>query len=213
MIGLLPSIDEAVGVNTVAAVTWFGLPKLIARFETSAMGPLPPTTYLKLRIPDFNGTHTSLTFQGGSITWDGRRVYVGWMPDPAAGSALFTPPLAWHADASHCVHIAGVFDNGHLYSSRIVRQPDGSLTNRTLSFAAPGGFRAVAIWHSGKMIGISAANRVYWLRMSDHRVEEWSPTTDLATPARAVGCFLSHQTAELLVIFDDGTLTRVPVPA
>ncbi len=212
VIGLLPVIDDAVGLNTVGAVTWFKIPSLISDFETAATSPLPPTTYLKLRIPNFAGGSTAVTFQGGSVSWDGRKIYIGWMPDPPTGSTLFTPPLAWQVESPHRIQLAGLFDNGHLYSSVVVREPDGTLKNRTLTYAAPGGFRAVAIWQSGKVVGISATNRVCWLRARDHRFEEWSPGTDLATPARAVACFASHRTTEVLIIFDDGTLTRVRIP-
>jgi hypothetical protein len=215
--GLLPLIDAmrpnfAVGVSTLNGTSWFKVPGLLLQTETGPTHPLPPTTYLKLRIPDPGGGDTSFTFQGGSVTWGGQKAYIGWMPDPAPGSTLYSPPLAWLVASHSTVYLAGLFDNAHLYSSCITRHSDGTLTNRTLTFAAPGGFRAVSIWESGKVIGVSSTNRVLWLRVSGPRFEEWAPATDLSTVARAVACFPSRRTGELLVILEDGSLARVAVP-
>jgi tetratricopeptide (TPR) repeat protein len=214
--GLLPLFDQGpsiweVGVRLVDGVAWYFLPTLIPRTETGPSQP-PPTTYLKLRIPAVGGHESAFTFQGGSVSWGGKKVYIGWMPEPVAGSTLFAPPMSWLVDSPGNVQLAGLFDNGHLYSSHLTRQSDGSLSNRTLAFAASGGSRAVAIWQSGKVIGVTAANRVLWLRVSGPRLEEWSPPTELPVPARAVACFPSRQTFELFVILEDGTLARVPVP-
>jgi hypothetical protein len=216
LFGLLPLIVEPagapnIGVSTVNGVAWYFVDTLVPQIETGPVSPLPPTTYLKLMIPESGGV-SAFTFQGGAVSWGGKKAYIGWMPDRAAGSTLFTPPVAWNVESHNSVQLAGLYDNGHLYSSHIVRQPDGTLVNRTLSFAVPGGFRAVAVWQSGKAIGVSATNRVYWLRVSGPRFEEWAPATDLPTPAHAVACFPSRRTMELLVVLEDGGMARVPVP-
>lgn len=212
LVGLLPLIHGAVGVSTINGVTWFDMPALTLREEMGPTPLLPPTTYLKIRIAEANRPENTFTFEGGSVSWGGRKVYIGWMPDPAAGSTLFTPPVAWSVDSPSSVRLAGLFDNGHFYSSQIVRQLDGTVINRTRSFTVPSGFRAAAIWQTERVIGVSAANRVYWLRESGLGFEEWSPSTELVTPMPAVACFTSHRTRELLVVLEDGDLARVPIP-
>lgn len=214
--GLLPLFDEterglAVGVSTTGGVTWYELPALIPRAETRPLAPLPPTTYLKLRIPSHGGEADSLTFQGGSVSWGGRRAYIGWMPDPGAAPALYTPPVAWLVSSPTRVHLAGLFDRGHLYFTEIDRGPDGSLTSKTWSHLAGGGYAAVAVWRPGKVVGVTAEGRVVWLRTSGELVE-WARPTALPGPGRAAACFPARRAGELLVVMNDGTLARVPVP-
>lgn len=218
LLGLLPVIDRHhpqrhVGINTANGVGWHSLPDLTIVAETGSRPSLPPTIHLQLYIPDPSGGHSTFTFQGGSVSWGGNKVHIGWMPDPAPGSTLYSPPVAWLVASHSAVYLAGLFDNAHLYSSCITRHADGTLTNRTLTFAAPGGFRAAAIWESGKVIGVSSTNRLLWLRVSGPRFAEWAPATNLSTVARAVACFPSRRTGEVLVVLEDGNLARIPVPS
>jgi hypothetical protein len=106
-----------------------------------------------------------------------------------------------------------MYDNAALYWSEVTRwlhQPPGT---QTLSFVAPGGFRAVAIWRPRQVVGVTATNRVLWLRVKAGRLHEWAPAVDVPTVARAVACFPSRSTNELLVVVEDGHLARIPVPA
>ena len=217
--GLLPLIipmsgESAVGVSTTARVSWYVQETLVARLENAPTSPLPPTTYLKLRIPDPpSSTYNTFSFRGGSVSWGGKKAYIGWMPDLAEGSTLYTPAVAWNVESHNRVQLAGLFDKGHLYSSAITRNADGSIANRTHVFSVPNGFRAVAFLRSGRLAGVSAQNRVLWLRESGPRLEEMAPSTDVVNPAKAVASFPSRQTDELLVVFDDGTFARAPTPS
>jgi hypothetical protein len=133
------------------------------------------------------------------------------MPESAPGSTLLAPPLAWLVASPVHVELAGLFDNATLYWTEVERRAD-RLGTRTIPFVAPGGFRGAAIWKPGRVVAVTSTNRVLWLRARGTRFEEWALPVDLNHPARAVGCFANRRTRELLVVLDDGTLVRVPVP-
>jgi tetratricopeptide (TPR) repeat protein len=213
--GLLPLIHEPVrgprlGVSTSDGVIWLDLPELIHRAEPGPSSPLPATTHLKIHVPDSTGG-TSLTFQGGSVSWGGSKAFIGWMPESAPGAALFAPPLAWLITSPDDIELAGLYDKATLYWTEVERRPD-RLGTRTIPFVAPGGFRGVAIWRPGQVVGVTSTNRILWLRARGSRFEEWALPTDLKMPASAAGCFPSRRTNEVLVLLEDGTLVRVPVP-
>jgi hypothetical protein len=214
--GLLPLIipvfgESAIGVSATNGVLWFMQRTLVPDVQVPSTA-LSPTTYLKLRIPEPAGADNTLSFQGGSVSWGGKKAFIGWMPDPAPGSTLFTPPLSWNVASHTSVQLAGLFDSGHLYCTDIERQADGTLSIRTRSHAAATGFRAATVWGVGKVIGVTTSGKVHWLRAAGQRFEEWSPATDLPTPTRPVACFPSYKTTELLVVLEDDGLVRVPVP-
>jgi hypothetical protein len=214
--GLLPLIiqifgESAIGVGTTNGVLWFMQRTLVPDVHAPS-ATLPATTYLKLRIPEPAGADSVFTFQGGSVSWGGGKAFVGWMPDPAPGSTLFTPQVSWNVSSHNSVQLAGLFDNGHLYCTDVERQDDGTLNVRTRSFASPGEFRAATVWGAGKAIGVTATGKVHWLRVAGTGFEEWSPATSLPTPARPVACFPSYQTTELLVVLENDGLVRVRVP-
>jgi|SRR5262245_14066880 len=214
--GLLPLIDRseastAVGVNAAEGVTWYDLPGLIHRAKTGTSRTLPPTTHLRLRVTTALGEST-VTFEGGTVAWGRRSAFLGWMPDPAPGSTLHTPQVAWLVASPHAIELAGLFDNATIYWSEVNRELAGELRTRTVAYVAPGGFRAVTVWRPGRVIGVTATNRIVWLKARAQRFEEWAMATDVPVPSRAVGCFPSRRTNEVLVALDDGGLVRVPVP-
>lgn len=215
--GLLPEIDHssgraAVGLSTDTGLMWYQLPELMPVAGPGPKTPLPATTHLRLSVPDSTtGVPYTLTFQGGSVTWAGAKAFIGWMPESAPGSTLCAPPLAWLVASPVHVELTGLYDTATLYWTEVERRPD-RLGVRTIPFVAPGGFRGAAIWRAGHVVGVTNENRVLWLRARGNRFEEWAPATELTMPARAVGCFPSRRTNEILVVLDDGSLARVPVP-
>src|SRR5262249_36502011 len=174
--GVLPLVDQAqrqvaVGLSTVNGVTWYGAPGLIVRAEPGPTSPLPPTTHLKLRVLG-HGDESTFTFHGGSVSWDGNRAYIGRMPDLAPGSTLFTPPVAWLVTSPGQVELAVVHDNAALYWTEVTRRLNLPLPTRTLTFVAPGGFRATTIWRRGQVVGVTATNRVLGMKTRGGRFEE-----------------------------------------
>jgi tetratricopeptide (TPR) repeat protein len=213
--GLLPVIERdgnqpAIAWSSVDGVKWFVAGRESARWDPGPESPLPSTTHLKLRIEGPGSGECRLTFQGASLTWAGKRVHLGWMPDPVNGSTLFSPPVAWLVASPTHVELAGLFDNATLYWTEV--RHEGRPEIHTLTHVAPGGFRAVCIWRSMRVVGVTATNRVVWLVPRSGRLAEWADPVVLPAPARAVACFPSRATREILVVLDDGSLARVPVP-
>ncbi|HKB05269.1 MAG TPA: tetratricopeptide repeat protein, partial [Gemmataceae bacterium] len=212
--GLLPVIDNAdgaraVGVSTMGGVFWFQLPGLTERARTGPPNPVPATTHLKFRVCGPNAD--LFTFEGGSVSWSGKRTYIGWMPDEAPGSTLFTPSVAWLDPIDTHIELAGLFDHATLYWTQ-VELSESFLQTRTLTYVTPGGFRAVCIFRPMDVVGVSAQNQVVRLRPQSGRLVERASAVQLPTPSRAVVCFPNRATNEVLVILEDGTLARVPVP-
>jgi tetratricopeptide (TPR) repeat protein len=199
--------DLAIGLSTLTGLVGYR-PNLVPDADFDA--PTKATVHLKLRIP-YYGDAPTLTFQGGSVSWTGSRAFIGWMPEHAPNQTLFASPLAWLVASPVHVELAGLFDKATLYWTEVERRPD-RLGTRTIPFVTPGGFRAVAIWRPGQVVGVTASNRVLWLRARGNRFEEWAPPTELNVPAHAAGCFPSRQTNEMLVVLEDGGLIRIRVP-
>jgi|GEM_PF-2064684 len=207
-----PTMDPQALISTSRGIGTYSLPSLIARAEHGPPNTLPPTTHLWLWVTETEGGCSRVQFQGGSVAWSGGRAYIGWMPDPAPGSTLFTPPVAWLVASPNHVELAGLFDNATLYWTEMQRRVSQSFWSRTLAFPAPGGFRAVAIWSPGQVVGVTATSRVIWLRASGGKFEEWALPVDISVPARAVACYASRVTNEVLIILEDGHLVRVAYP-
>jgi len=217
LLGILPVInhpdmDPLVLISTTLGIGTYSLPGLIARAEHGPPNTLPPTTHLWLWVTEMECGCSRVQFQGGSIAWSGGRAYIGWMPDPAPGSTLFSPPVAWLLPSRSHVELAGLFDNATLYWTEVQRQSSNQLLSRTLAFPAPGGFRAVCIWRPGQVVGVTATNRVIWLKARAGRFEEWALPVDISVPSRAVACFSSVGTDEVQVVLEDGHLVRIPYP-
>jgi hypothetical protein len=121
--------------------------------------------------------------------------------------------VAWLVASPGQVELAGLHDNAALYWTEVTRRLNQPLATRTLTFVAPGGFRAVAIWRPGEVAAVTATNRVLWLKTRGGRFEEWALSADVPAVARAVACLPSRSTNELLVVLEDGHLVRIPVPA
>ncbi|HEX3147969.1 MAG TPA: tetratricopeptide repeat protein [Gemmataceae bacterium] len=211
---LLPEIDMKsagmeLGVSTVNGLVEYSVPGLIPH-PSLVGGTVHATMHLKLRIP-YYGESFLLIFQGGGISWGGAKAFIGWMPERPPDHGVFCPPIAWLVTSAAQVELAGLFDKATLYWTEVGRYPDQLMT-RTIPFIAPGGFRAVAIWRPGQVVGVTAANRVLWLRARGNRFEEWAPSTDLNVPVHAAGIFPSRKTNEMLVVMEDGSLVRVAVP-
>jgi hypothetical protein len=85
----------------------------------------------------------------------------------------------------------------------------GQLKVISANTAAPtAGYRAAAIVRHGLVAGV-AADRIEWLRPGRGFARKGE--TRIEVP-RAVACFVSQPTGELLVVSADGTIEPVPLP-
>jgi len=129
-------------------------------------------------------------------------------------SSLRHVPIQWLRVSEEVLEIAMIDRFGVIHWSSFEAPTDMTPQGqqRTIS-ASHAKYTAVTIWKSGLLIGVTEANRLYWLRVSGREVKDWFPPTDLAIPTRTVACFPSHATREVIVILANGESVRVPVPA
>jgi hypothetical protein len=138
---------------------------------------------------------------------------LGWQPSAPDGSPLSAPPIDWLNPESGKLEITGVSLNGAVYWSSIKAVGDNpewetaslpapeALTFRTSSFVAPGQFAAVA-----------SSNDVLWLRIVRNRLDTWAKVQRLPYPAKVAVAFARPSAGDLVLLFDDGMATRLPLP-
>jgi hypothetical protein len=139
------------------------------------------------------------------------------MPGAAEGAALGSPPLAWLHPHSWRVELAGVTTEGVLYWTALARSADGTADG----FAEENTFQSwredryvwVALLGAGHLAGLTGKNRVCWLRAGSLGLTQYRPAEAVLGAVRAVACFPSYPTRELIVVGADGTLARLPVPS
>lgn len=134
---------------------------------------------------------------------------VGWALGPPP-PPLRLPVLSRLQRASHSLELAGVGPSGQACRCLLHLQPNGryvtEYTGRTeeaeyLAATLLGPYRMAAVRKSG----------IDWITAGAQRLTVRSRTE--ANLAGAVACFSSPLTGELLVVFGDGALMRVPTPA
>ncbi len=227
-------------IGSRVARTWLSTPAGLVEFSatvlipnerlTDSEDPQPPI-YLTLPVIEELRTWTSpsspviesgastlveqwhmpqIRFEDRDVVWSGISVHVGWRP---AEVGLSHPQLAWLQPSSDQLEFAGIDQEGTLHWSEIAFRPGEKVAeHRTLASRRPGGYRAVAIWKPGMVIGVTAENLVCWLRATRAGFQEWSTSTRLSVPAKAVACFPSRSTGEVVVVLADGEAVRVGAP-
>jgi hypothetical protein len=138
-------------------------------------------------------------------TEDFYTVSLGWTPTIPPGSTLQTPPISWLAYGND-LELVGI-DDGVLNWSRL--HFSESRMEVVARSTATTNFTAATLVRPSLVAGVSS-ERIEWLRAGATQL-----TRQSVTPARlpdAVACFASATTGELLIVCQDGTLVRVPVP-
>jgi tetratricopeptide (TPR) repeat protein len=151
-----------------------------------------------------------IVFEDRTVIWGGVPIAVGWRP---AHVGLSQPQLAWLQPSLDQLELAGIDEIGTLHWSEIaVGLGETKAEHRTLASRTSVGHRAAAIWKPGMVIGVTAANLVCWLRATRTGFQEWSAPTHIPVPAKAVACFPSHATDEVVIVLADGEAVRLAVP-
>lgn len=161
-------------------------------------------------IPVSTSPHsTRILVEDHTVRWTGERIDIGWRPGEGA---LDHPSISWLQTAADRLEIAGISDRVICWSH--LTAPDSKYPEapRTLNARHHEGYVATAIWKPGRLIGVTTANRICWLRAGSTEMREWAVSVTIPVPSKAVACFPSHKTNEALVLLADGELIRVPVP-
>jgi hypothetical protein len=136
---------------------------------------------------------------------------LGWTPCIPEGSSLRSVPISWvQSERSH-VELAGLTSTGALHWSHLdlgrseaeIRIPAHN------GWARVEGFLATTLLQPGRLAAVSRS-AIYWVRAGSKEFSTWATTR--GDFSRAIACFSSYRTRELIVICSDGVALRVPVP-
>jgi hypothetical protein len=140
------------------------------------------------------------------------RVPLGWTPLLTPGSPLKTPPLAWLYLGSGLLEAAGLGEGGCVRWLILNFRDDASMSFYQTKLSTHDGYLATTLLRSNFLAGVRKS-QIEWLRCSDtSSVLTLVSTTPISLP-KAVACFPSHPTNELIVVCAEGFVVRVPVPA
>jgi tetratricopeptide (TPR) repeat protein len=216
---LIPLVDRlhspTTYVSTAAGLVEFRATRLISFEQHNPSMQTKAPIFLVLRRFDRNaGTIISILVGDREVHWGDTVIPIGWRPGVQENSALSQPLLSWLRTGIDRLEIAGLTEEGVIYWSEIT-EPTGEevAEARTYPSRRYEGYCAVTIWKPGRLVGVTAQNRLTWIRAGSIGFQEWAPPLTLPFPAKAVACFPSYAAGEVIVILADGEAVRIPVPA
>ena len=171
----------------------------------------PGTPFLVMQKGEITSGPARTATRRACSAW--RAVPADWVPHLPAGSTLSKPPATWHHHASDRLEIAGLNDEQALYWLDLRITANSCRVEQMLATGCREGYRSVKLIRPGVMVGVTAKNRLVWLRTTGDRLTEWAPPVPLTSLSPAVAAFFSQPSQELIVLLANGYLLRVPVPA
>jgi tetratricopeptide (TPR) repeat protein len=155
----------------------------------------------------------SIAVSPGSDAGRSVSVDLPWRPAVPEGSPLGAPPTDWLNPGRNAVEIVGLTAEGDLYWSWLGdKDGRGACETACRPVERHKGFRAAALAGSRKVVGLTADNGVVWLKVVGEAFETWVPAQWLPVPARAVAAFARPPHSDVVIVFEDGTATRVVIP-
>lgn len=199
-------------LSTPAGVVEFHATVLIPRESFSSNVQKPPC-YLVLPEAERSRSHFPyIAVEDRVIQWSGETLHTGWRPQE---TGLNHPLLSWLRIADDQLEIAGIMNGAvHWTEAFSPVSPTGERSHRvrTRVSLCSKGYQAAANWKARCVVCVTGDNRVCWLRERINGFEEWADSTTITVPTKAVACFPSHATNEVIVILADGDAVRVPAP-
>jgi tetratricopeptide (TPR) repeat protein len=135
---------------------------------------------------------------------------INWRPQTHPGTSLSAPILSWLRVEQDLWELAGIGEAGGIYYLRLRIDETVFASERLLATNCANGYRCTTLIRPGVLAGVTAENRLIWLRAEADRLKEFAPSQRLPTTNLATACFASRATGELLVILQDGSLLRMP---
>jgi MoxR-vWA-beta-propeller ternary system domain bpX3 len=139
--------------------------------------------------------------------------FVDWLPGQTEDNTLHKPRLAWGHDGPGIVEITGLNENHALYWLRLSLGPQQNEKLKMLATGCREGYRTASLMRNSRVVGITGANRMIWLRAEGSKLAEWAPSLSLTSLSPAVACFYTRPTEEVIVFLANGYLIRVPSPS
>jgi hypothetical protein len=156
-------------------------------------------------------SHLLHRMRGGVNTENYDTLPINWRPQTHPGTTLSAPVLSWLRLEPDLWEIAGIGEAGGIYLLRLRVNESVFANERLLATNCTNGYRCVTLIRPGALAGITAENRLIWLRAESDRLKEFAPSQRLPTTSLATACFASRATDELLVVLQDGSLLRMPM--
>ena len=132
---------------------------------------------------------------------------LGWSPLRPSNCSFSAPLIAWQRIGPNRVELAGIGNGGVLYHSALSFDKGDLLQVDTQSTHDHQPFRAVTFARPGALAAVTPEG-VHWLRSGTPKIQTLSVTK--ASFATAMACFAHHTRHELIVVGNEGNLTRVP---
>ena len=142
-----------------------------------------------------------------SRVWSGR---LGWSPATGIGHQ---PMLDWASFDGTTLVLAGIDATGVVHRSKISVSGVAAVERPHLSAQHSDGFVAVTVLRANSLAVATKSNQVQLMRSGGNHLDPYGKTVQLESAAKVV--FLGHYspTHELVIVFDDGTTLKMPVPA
>jgi tetratricopeptide (TPR) repeat protein len=147
------------------------------------------------------------SFLGRSIM----QVPLNWRPEAHPDNSVEMPSLSCQRVAADQWELAGLGEAGGIYWLRLVVDEKTLECPRLLATNCANGYRCATLVRPGVVAGITAENRLIWLRAESDRLKEFAPSQRLPSTTPAAACFCSRETEELFIVLQNGTLLRMPV--
>ncbi|HEV3146365.1 MAG TPA: hypothetical protein VGZ47_20930 [Gemmataceae bacterium] len=135
---------------------------------------------------------------------------INWRPQANPAGSITAPLLSWLRVEQDLWEIAGLGEAGGIYHLRLRLNETVFENERLLATNCANGYRCVTLIRPGVLAGITAENRLIWLRAESDRLKEFAPSQRLPSTSSAAACFANRATDELLVLLQDGSLLRIP---
>lgn len=140
-----------------------------------------------------------------------KSVHILWEPDlERVDEYQVMPTIDWRHRDPCGMEVAGIDTQCNLHWSRV--EIIGGSLKLEKSLSMHGIFRGVCLVRHGTLCGVTVKNELHWLRAEGNALKSWAGTMTLPNPSTAVGVYCIATLNEVAVLFEDGSLCRVPIP-
>jgi hypothetical protein len=140
-----------------------------------------------------------------------RQIPLNWRPQAHPENSIAMPPVSCFRVSIDEWELTGLGEAGGIYWLRLKIDAQTLECPRLLATNCANGYRCATLVRPGVVAGVTAENRLIWLRAESDRLKEFAPSQRLPSTSPAAACFTSRATEELLIVLQNGTLLRMPV--
>ncbi len=167
---------------------------------------LPPISWLV-----HDSEQIPCRFRDPNSSGSAQKPPLGW--EPTHDDLPVIVPFSWLHSEPGLLELAGIERGVKLKFTALRLLEDTIEMDRNITSQRWRGIYAgVTHLAPSKLALVTINKRVHWLRAAVNNFIKFDDEVVLRHSAAPVGCFVSHETEELLVLFQDGTLACLPLP-